>query len=107
MFSGVLRASHTCTYNAALSTQPEPFYDHDKREALQSGKIYPLEIGLWPWGVVFDEGEGIAVLIGGHDMCNPELELTRPAAPELVNTGRHTVHSGGEYDSHLLLPLME
>ncbi|KAM0747707.1 X-Pro dipeptidyl-peptidase C-terminal non-catalytic domain-containing protein [Meredithblackwellia eburnea MCA 4105] len=104
---GVLRASHSCTYNASLSRPDEPFYDHDRGEPITPlGKIVSVDIGIWPWGAVFEAGEGVVVRVAGWDMCLPELELVRPREPELGNKGRHFVHCGGKYDSHILLPLM-
>lgn len=87
----MLRASHACTYNASQSTENEPFYDHvnflhigifplandsplqDRREPVQPGTIVPLEIGIWPTGIVLQEGEGIMIRVAGHVLLLAEV----------------------------------
>lgn len=70
------------------------------------GKIVPLDITLWPMGMVFVTGEGIMLRISGHDMNYPEVELVRLTEPDDENVGRHTLWTGGEYESHLELPII-
>ncbi|KAL8279442.1 hypothetical protein RQP46_008254 [Phenoliferia psychrophenolica] len=103
---GALRASHAGTLNLTRSTAMEPFYDHDKSTPILAGAIVPLEIGLWPWGAVFEAGEGIMLRISGHNMNTKELALLPDASPENHNKGRHIIHTGGEYDSHLCIPIV-
>lgn len=94
------------TYNSTRSTPIEPFYDHDRSERIEPGTIVPLDIGIWEWGAVFEAGEGIALRIAGYIMCNPEVGFLQPQEPELANKGRHYIHTGGQYDSHLLIPII-
>jgi hypothetical protein len=57
--------------------------------------------------MVFEAGEGIALNISGHDMCLPETEMCRLKEPEDENIGRHHLHTGGPYDSHLIIPVIK
>lgn len=56
--------------------------------------------------MVFKKGEGIMLRISGHDMSFPETEMCRIKVPEDDNVGRHTVWTGGKYDSALVVPVI-
>ncbi|PYI20576.1 alpha/beta-hydrolase [Aspergillus violaceofuscus CBS 115571] len=104
--SGFLRASHAVTRDEARSTAGEIVYRHDRREPIAPGTIVPLDIGLWPMGMVFGPGEGIMLRVSGHDMCLPEVDFMRPTEPDDENQGTHVVYGGGGYDSYLVLPFV-
>ncbi|RAH48129.1 CocE/NonD family hydrolase [Aspergillus brunneoviolaceus CBS 621.78] len=106
--SGFLRASHAVTRDddETRSTADEIMYRHDRREPIAPGTIVPLDIGLWPMGMVFGPGEGIVLRVSGHDMCFPEVDFMRPTEPDDENQGAHVVYGGGEYASHLVLPFV-
>lgn len=105
---GYLRASHSISRDPTRSSDDgqEVFYSHDRREPVQPGKIVPLEITLWPTGMVFEEGEGLLLRVAGHEMNFPEFEGLRITEPQDENIGFHTIHTGGSYDSHLILPFI-
>lgn len=102
--NGRLRASRRRT-DPARSTPERPFQTFAEEEKLGPGEIVPLEIPLWPYGFRFHRGETLQVRINGADL------LVRPEFPDLptspnINGGRHILYAGGEYDSHLLLPII-
>ena len=66
----------------------------------------PLDITLWPIGMVFDKGEGIMLRVAGHDMSYPEIDFLRPTEAVDENVGQHNIHTGGQYDSYLILPVV-
>jgi uncharacterized protein len=105
---GFLRASHSISRDESRTRQDgqEVFYAHDKREALEPGKVVLLEITLWPMGMVFVEGEGILLRVSGHDMSFPEVDLVRLQEPDDENEGVHVIHTGGQCDSCLILPVI-
>jgi uncharacterized protein len=105
---GFLRASHAVSRDPTRSRAngQEVFYAHDQCEKIPAGTKVRLEITLWPMGMVFDKGEGIMLRVSGHEMLHPEFEFIRPTAPEDQNVGRHVIHSGAEYDSCLILPMI-
>jgi uncharacterized protein len=104
---GFLRASHSVTKVESLSTEQEVFYQHDRREAIEPGKIVKLEITLWPMGMVFEAGEGLMLRVGGHDMIYPETDkIDQAASAGNENVGVHNVHTGGEHRSALTLPFI-
>lgn len=100
---GKLRASHLCTKQIV---DGRPFYAHDKREPVPAGTVVPLEIPIWPIGMVFAQGEGLLVRVAGHDLGLPEVEMLRLKEPIDENVGRHVVHTGGKYDSFVELPVI-
>ncbi|KAB2572782.1 putative serine esterase [Lasiodiplodia theobromae] len=100
---GMLRASHACTKEYR---DGRPFYTSTRSEPVPPGTIVPLEIPVWPIGMVFEEGEGIMLRVAGHDLRLPEIEFFRLKEPNDKNVGRHVVYTGGKYDSHLILPVI-
>ncbi|KAL1632208.1 hypothetical protein SLS56_003942 [Neofusicoccum ribis] len=100
---GWLRASHSCTKEYV---DGKPFYTSRRSEPIPAGTIVPLEIPIWPIGMVFEKGEGIMLRIAGHDLRLPEVEAVRLTEPEDDNVGMHVVYTGGKYDSHLVLPII-
>ncbi|KAG5752377.1 hypothetical protein H9Q70_004983 [Fusarium xylarioides] len=101
---GFLRASHHISLNGDggpvvsddLSRETDVLYSHRVRQPISPGTIVRLEIPIWPIGMVFAAGEGIALNVSGHDMCLPETDLCRLREPEDENVGRHYVHTGGK-----------
>ncbi|WZH48345.1 Alpha/Beta hydrolase protein [Fusarium acuminatum] len=102
--SGILRASHR-KVDAAKSKPYWPFHPHDERELLEPGQIVKLDIGLWPAGIVFEAGEKLMLRVSGHHMVLAEFEPLRGGF-KTDNKGRHNVHVGPEYQSHVILPFV-
>jgi len=102
---GMLRASHRKT-DPEKSTEYWPWHPHKTAELVPKGEIVELEIGIWPYGIVFEKGEGLRIHISGRDMRLPEWDNPHVANMEpQFNHGHHNVHLGGKYrDSYLLIP---
>ncbi|KAJ5933493.1 hypothetical protein N7454_005822 [Penicillium verhagenii] len=81
-------------------------YDHTCREPIPAGTIVPLLIPIWPVGIVLEAGEGIMLRISGHDMALPEVDFLIPTEPVGANRGKHTIHTGGDFESYLSLPFI-
>ncbi|KAJ5769001.1 hypothetical protein N7520_003560 [Penicillium odoratum] len=101
---GMLRASHRVSIMPRSSENDVPCYDHRSRQPISPGKIVELMVPIWPIGVVYEPGEGLLLRISGHDMSLPETEALKPLEPRDENKGQHIVHTGGDYDSYLVLP---
>uniref|UniRef100_UPI0035C81A13 CocE/NonD family hydrolase C-terminal non-catalytic domain-containing protein n=1 Tax=Gordonia westfalica TaxID=158898 RepID=UPI0035C81A13 len=71
-------------------------------EPVERGQIVPVDISLWPMSMRFRKGEQFRLQIAGYNMRGAFL----PGIPEAPNENRgtHILHTGGQYDSHLLLP---
>ena len=77
-----------------------PYYPMDKVEKVPWGEVVRLEIGIWATGIEFEAGESVRLQVcGRHQGINNfgTHEFT-------INRGRHVVHFGGEFDSHVVLP---
>jgi hypothetical protein len=106
---GFLRASHAISREPTKSLDPletEIFYKHDRAEPIAPGTIVPLDIPLWPMGIVFASGEGIMLRVAGHCMIYPEVEMLALTKPVDANFGTHVIYTGGKYNSHLILPVI-
>ncbi|ETS77006.1 hypothetical protein PFICI_10880 [Pestalotiopsis fici W106-1] len=100
---GMLRASHRVSKVVVDGTVQ---YTHEKAEKITPGQIVELEIPLWPIGMVFEAGEGILLRVAGHDLRLPEVELLRTNVPVDENKGRHKIHTGGKWESSLVVPVI-
>lgn len=100
---GMLRASHRRT-DKDKSSIAEPFHLHTSVEKLRRGEIVPIDIQIWPLGMKWRAGEQLQVLIAGHKLSAAEMPGVAP--PDTINRGRHVIHTGGKYDSYLVIPVI-
>lgn len=100
---GMLRASHRVSKEMVDGF---PKYRHDKAEKIAPGTVVDLEIPLWPIGMVFEAGEGIMLRVAGHELRLPELKVLEVKVPVDENVGRHCIHTGGQWDSYLVVPVV-
>ncbi|MFS8036674.1 CocE/NonD family hydrolase [Xanthobacter sp. AM11] len=98
---GLLRASHR-KLDEQRSTDIEPVHLHVEQQMLLPGEIVPVEIAIWPTSRLWRAGERLRIAISGHYLREPGW--FEPFAWDLRNTGNHVIHTGGEYDSYLLIP---
>ncbi len=86
-----------------LTTNDVPAHSFDRIEKLSAGQIVDVEIDLLPIGLVFHQGEQLRFIISSRNL----LGTMMPGIREYVgaNSGRHVIHTGGEYASHLQLPV--
>lgn len=99
---GMLRASLRET-DPVKSTATEPYHPFRTIQYLEPKEIVPLEIGLWPTGLRFHPGEVLCLTVAGYDyLGGPGIGGT----PIFFNRGQHIIYTGGEYDSHLIIPII-
>jgi predicted acyl esterase len=101
--TGCLRASHR-ELDQSKSSDFEPVYQHKREQLLEKDEVVPLDIALWPYGMICEKGQELRLTISG---VNPRPHL-RPSdpRPKLRNKGEHRLHFGDERESFLLLPLI-
>ncbi|MGC1271428.1 MAG: CocE/NonD family hydrolase [Croceibacterium sp.] len=103
---GWLRASHRAL-DPVRSRPWQPFHTHEREDLLQPGEVVPVEVELWPSSTLFHAGESLRVVVKGMDIYRdalPNLPFARHE--DLRNAGTHVIHTGGQYDSHLLVPII-
>ncbi|QSP94746.1 CocE/NonD family hydrolase [Marinobacter salinisoli] len=79
-----------------------PVLTHRDTDKISPDQIVPVNIEILPSSTLFRKGESLELTIQGHDIFDhPMLAHDRT-----VNKGIHSVHTGGVYDSHLLIPVI-
>jgi predicted acyl esterase len=98
-----------------LSTEFIPIQSFDHPEMLHAGEIVPVDIAIMPASEVFHAGEQLRLTIAGHEFAAPPsdaklsgmLAYMKPLPPvPTKNAGVHVIHSGGEHDSFLQIPVI-
>ena len=79
---------------------------HRRSLPLTPGEIVPLEIEILPSGTRFGPGETLRLVIQGRDVYRYPRPLIQALHDDSVNRGPHVIHAGGDYDSHLLVPVV-
>jgi hypothetical protein len=75
---------------------------HDEPQPLTPGEIVAVDVEILPSSTLFRAGESLELVVQGADLF--EHPALGHAYSQDVNRGTHTIHTGGEYDSHLLVP---
>jgi predicted acyl esterase len=100
---GWLRASHR-ELDPERSTPEQPWHPHTSEDPLTPGEPVALEIEIWPSSTSFEAGESLRLVVQGCDVyAGPDSEFGHDVTR---NSGVHTIHTGGAYDSHLLVPVI-
>lgn len=102
---GYLRVSHR-ELDMVRSTPQQPVLLHRREQRLRPGEIVPVDIELWPQSTLFLAGERLKVLVKGTDIQSYEPPKSAAGHRILRNAGRHVIHTGGRFDSHVLLPVI-
>lgn len=98
---GLLRVSHR-ELDEERSTASEPVHTHQSEQLLSDGEIVPVDIPVGPTSRFFRAGERLRVVVSGHYVREPGW--IEPFAWDTRNRGEHVIHTGGDFDSHLLVP---
>ncbi|ATQ30219.1 acylase [Rhodococcus ruber] len=106
---GALRASHR-ELDTRASTPLAPVHTHEHEQPLHPGEIVALEVPIRPLGMLWHAGEQLQVLLSSKNLQPAELHVAgnlpdTPFSTGAPDTTRRAirVHTGGEYDSHLLV----
>ena len=121
---GWLRASHR-RLDPKISTPYRPYHTHDVKEPLTPGKVYELDIEIWPTSIVVPSGYRIGLTIRGKDYeypggggarlktfvnemkgCGPFLHDDPDDRPAGLFGGKNTIHAGGKTPSFVLVPVI-
>jgi predicted acyl esterase len=119
---GWLRASHRAL-DPARSLPYRPAHPHDKFEPLEPGKVYEVDVEIWSTCIVVPAGYSIGLSVLGRDYDHGGRGLPTAYGVEMRGSGVNvhddavarpadvygqpvTVYSGGQQNSHLLLPII-
>lgn len=83
------------------STEYKPVYTFDRVEKLKKGEIVPVDIEIWPLSRFWHKGQKLRLQIAGRYIRDQWFE---PLAWFADNHGDHVIHTGGKYESYLLVP---
>lgn len=102
---GMLRASHR-RLDPSLSEPERPVHTHTEEEPLEPGEIVPVEIALLPSATHFRAGDVLRLGIRGNWPL-PRNPLTGqfPVGYQPSPRGTCVLHTGGEHDSTLRVPI--
>ena len=85
------------------STPIQPWMTHRHLQKVQPGETVPVEIELLPSSTFFEAGSTLQLIVQGQELLN----YHGFGHDDLVNRGNHRICTGGRYDSHLLLSVVE
>lgn len=98
---GWLRVSHRAL-DPLLNRPSRPYHLHDRLEKVSANEIVPAEVEILSSSTWFETGSRLMVVILGRDAARyPAFRHSHR-----INRGEHTIHSGGRFDSYLLVPLV-
>lgn len=101
---GWLRVSHR-KLDPARSTPYRPFHTNDQLQKVKPGEVVPVEVEIWPSSMVLRKGQYLTLQIAAND--DPGMASYSHTDPaDRIASGATTIHTGGAYDSHLLLPVI-
>ena len=82
------------------STPWQPYLLHSHVRKINPAETVPVDVEILPSGTSFEKGAKLRLVIQGRDVVpNPILRHD-----DSVNRGTHTMHTGGRFDSFLLVP---
>jgi len=102
---GWLRVSHR-ELDTERSTPQQPWLLHRRLLKLAAGVPTGVELEIWPSSTRFAAGERLRVVIQGSDIYKYARWIVLARHPKTINAGAHVIHTGGKYDSHLLIPVI-
>ncbi|HGJ67370.1 TPA: CocE/NonD family hydrolase [bacterium] len=92
---GIIRACHRNSF--------------EKRELLESGKIYEFEIDLWDTAILFSKGHKIRVVISSSNAprFEPNPNTGKPSGlDDETRIATNTIYFSKEYPSCIILPVV-
>jgi uncharacterized protein len=98
---GWLRVSHR-ELDPERSRPGRPWHTHRQRQPVQPDEVVPVEIEVLASSTYFEAGTSLRVEVLGHDAARyPAFKHGRS-----VNSGTHSISTGGRYPSALLTPFV-
>ena len=120
---GWLRASQR-KLDPKRSLPYRPYHTHDEKQPLEPGKVYELDVEIWPTCIVVPKGYRIVLTVRGKDYeyageravlsnmknpmkgCGPFEHDDETDRPPAIFGGKVTLHAGPGRESSVLLPII-
>jgi len=99
---GKIRVSHR-ELDESLSTKFQPVMAHRRELKLHPGEIVPIDVEIVPSARIWHKGEQLRIQIAGHYIREGWFE---PLAWDTDNHGNHVIHTGGQYESYIQVPVI-
>ena len=99
---GKLRASRR-ELDEKQSTDYRPVHAHKRDLKLAPGEIVPMDIEIWPHSRIWHKGQQLRLHICGRYIREGWFERLEWVTD---NKGNHVIHTGGQYDSYLQVPVI-
>ncbi|MEO7402583.1 MAG: CocE/NonD family hydrolase [Burkholderiales bacterium] len=99
---GWLRVSHR-ELDPELSTPWRPYHKHTRRLFLKPNEVVKVDVEIWPTSMVFAKGHRLQLDVQPRDGIGSQGYAHYHAD---YNDGTNTIHSGGDKESYLLLPVI-
>lgn len=90
--------------DSVLSTDYRPVQSFDVEQKLHKGEIVSFEAPFFPFSRIWHKGEYLRLVISGNYKREPGW--FEPLSWILDNKGKHIVHSGGQYEAYLQIPVI-
>jgi predicted acyl esterase len=100
---GKMRVSHR-ELDEAASSDFQPIQAHKRELKLQPGEIVPIDVEINPVSRMWHAGETLRVHIAGRYIR--DKHWIEPLLWETDNHGDHIVHTGGQYQGYLQIPVI-
>ncbi|MGA0877482.1 MAG: CocE/NonD family hydrolase [Ilumatobacteraceae bacterium] len=98
---GWLRASRRPDPPTVVSSLV-PVADYDRERPVVPGEVVELNVEILPSSTSFEAGSSLVLELRGRDIT----ELPNFQHHRIFNCGRHTLFTGGEFPSRLLVPVV-
>ena len=76
----------------------------DEIQKVRPGETVPVEIEILPTSAIFEPGHRLVIEVGAKD--DPRSFFQHDDPRDRIERGNVTVHTGGTFDSHVLLPVI-
>jgi hypothetical protein len=84
------------------STDYQPILTGNSHMPLEPDQIVPVDIALYPSSTFFAAGDSLQLIVSSD-----EIVRSPPYRKNVsMNRGTHVFHCGGDFDSHLLIPII-
>jgi predicted acyl esterase len=87
-----------------LSTDYRPVQSYDEEQKLSKGEIVTFEAPFFPFSRIWHKGEYLRLMITGRYVRDPSW--FEPLSWKTDNKGDHIIHTGGNFDSYLQIPII-